>query len=128
MELKLKLKKNILIIDDDPDVLETISIYLTNADKINIIKAINGQEALFKSNNANFDIFIVDLKIPKISGIEFIKELHKKDYKISKMVLVVSGYLGKVETKQLIELGVRNFIAKPFTKEQIITRINKMIA
>lgn len=107
--------KNILVIDDSA-LMRRVLFDIINSDK-NLhaqFYAINGIEALeILESEKKFDAIILDINMPKMNGIEFLRELKKRGRK--EVVLIVSTLAkeGAKETIQALELGAFDFVTKP---------------
>ncbi len=109
-------KGKILIVDDEPQILKILSRLLS---KLNceISTAGTGEEALELIGKEGFDLIILDLRLPGLSGIEVLKETKRKSPASS--VVVITAY-GSVETAiQAMKLGADDFLQKPFDTEQL---------
>jgi len=109
-------KGRILIIDDEPQILKILSRLLS---KVNceISTAGTGEQALELIGPENFDLMILDLRLPGLSGIEVLKEIKRKSPASS--VVVITAY-GSVENAiQAMKLGADDFLQKPFDTTQL---------
>ena len=71
------MKYNLLIVEDDADITELLTLYLDNGD-FSIFTASNGEEAMELARENNISIALVDIMMPKMNGYEFIKNVRKK--------------------------------------------------
>jgi response regulator of citrate/malate metabolism len=117
-------EKDVLIVDDDDSVLEVLEMYCADLDIFrNIIKAKNGSEATSKLENQSFALILMDVNMPKKSGIDIIKEF--KRYKLNSLssLLVVSGEIDKNVIRSATSVGVKNFLVKPFDEDKFRARV-----
>ncbi len=115
-------KKSILICDDEPEFIEIIKNILN--EKYNIVTACNGQEGLFKAQNQIFDLVITDVHMPKVNGLQFIRDL-KKSY--SPVTIIMSE--SAEEVKPAIEkLKGVHFMAKPFEEKDLLFLVDKALS
>lgn len=109
------MKKKVMVIDDSALMRRVISDIINADDKLVVEKtANNGQEALdILLQGQHFDIILVDIKMPKMDGVQFLKELNKHRFQIP--VLVVSSIADQSanETIEALELGAFDFVKKP---------------
>lgn len=116
-------KGTILVIDDELGPRE--SIRMVFKDTHNIFTADNGFEGLEILKKENIDVIILDLKMPKISGIDTLGKIREIDEDVP--VIILTGY-GDIETaKKAIHYGTMEFLSKPFNVEYIIQIVNKAI-
>jgi two-component system response regulator YesN len=104
---------NTLIVDDDRAVrylLKKSDLFLKNGFVITG-EAEDGKEALEKVKAFNYDIILVDIRMPKINGLEFIQELRRSGYEIC--VVIISGYDDFSYTRQAVKLGAFDYLLKP---------------
>jgi len=112
-----KLKdKNVLYIEDELDVLENISSILGQFFG-NLYSVPNAEEALDIYNNKHIDLMIVDIELPKMNGIDFIKKIRQKDKDIP--IVIISAYTKTDYLLESIELKLEHYILKPFTTAKI---------
>ena len=119
-------RERILIIDDDPDILDVLE--LTLSDRFEVIKANNGAEGLIHARTGNPDIIITDYMMPVMTGPEFCKEL-RKDVLLSHVPIIM--LTGKGDTKDMvtgINAGADDYLIKPFEPESLLARITMIVA
>ena len=118
-------KKNILIVEDNPEILSYISQSLSS--RFNCQKASNGQEALVLVKENIPDIIITDIMMPVMDGIDMIKTL-KEDFTTSHIPIVV--LTAKSATEDQIETyneGIDAYIVKPFNVEQLKAIVDNLL-
>ena len=74
---------NILVVDDEKEIADVIELYLQN-DQYNVFKFYTGQEALDFLKSTKVDLAILDIMLPKVTGIDVLKELRKEREKHSR--------------------------------------------
>ncbi|WP_262694186.1 response regulator transcription factor [Kordiimonas aquimaris] len=119
--------KNILLIDDDPLVLESISIMLVE-NGYNVETATNGELGLRKAAEPGFDLIITDILMPEKDGLETLTEL-KNAKNPAKVIAISGGGRGSSITylKVAEVLGADCSLAKPFSSSQLITAVKHLI-
>ncbi len=115
---------DILIIDDEESMRDSLKQML-NRKFFNIELANNGNVGLKIIQNKSFDIVILDLKMPGISGMEVLKKI-KQDYP-STIVIVITGYATVESAVEAMKLGAYDFIPKPFTPSEMNAIIKRAI-
>jgi len=111
----------IMIVDDSITVRAVLrkALQITGLDIAGIHEATNGAEALEILESERVDIVFTDLVMPEMSGEQLIERLHE-DGRVGELpVIVISSAGGAPRVERLRELGVRGFVHKPFTPEQI---------
>jgi len=117
------LKKNtnmkILLVEDDIDLNETIREFLENFYNVDSVK--DGEEALNKAYEKNYDVIILDVKLPKIDGFSVAKEIRK----FSKTPII---FLTSLDSEKDVEEGFLSggddYIRKPFSLKELKLRID----
>ena len=117
-------KTKILIIEDHPHYLSGLKNYISkNTQKTEIDCAITGSIAIEKACKFNFDVILVDLQLPDISGIEVIQKLKYKNIKTK--FIVNSYYCGIFQLSKLLDIGVDGILQKGDDEEEIISAIDQ---
>ena len=119
MQLK---KENILIVDDDLNILELLQRHLQSCE-YHVYKAISVKEAVAILRDTKINLLITDLKMPQVDGFELIKFTTEHYPKIP--ILVVTGYPSVQDSLTAIKSGVVDYLTKPFTKDELMTAVNK---
>jgi len=117
-------KYNILIVDDDPLILESLSTALEGKGYF-VRTADNGKIANEIINKSDFDIVITDLVMDKVDGIKVLKEVKKK--RPETMVLILTGYGDLKSAVDALRLDADDYILKPCSDDEIFFRISKCI-
>jgi formate/nitrite transporter len=127
MEVKImanKIANRILVIDDEEIVGESLRKTFKGQEyKIEI--AHNGQEGLQKARENHFDLMIVDLKMPDISGLDVIKKI--KEEQPDTMMVMITGYSTVDSATEALKTGAFDYIPKPFTPEEISGVVEKAL-
>ncbi len=93
----------------------------------NIIIANDGAIASNKLRNQKFSLILIDLKMPKKSGLDLMREFDDKSLNRKASVMVVSGTLDKTMLEKSIALGIKNFLPKPFDEAGFQDRALKLL-
>lgn len=124
------LTDDVIIIDDDRGVIEVLEIYCENLGCFrNIIKARDGSEASKKLANQKFALILLDINMPKKSGVDIIKELEDKNHPNDlAAVVIISGELNKTILAESLKRGAKNFLVKPFDEEQFREKVRLVLS
>jgi len=115
----------ILLVEDNLEMIAYLKEILTGI--YNCTVAFNGAEALEMVKTAPFDLIISDYKMPVMNGLDFKKELNKvKNYEKIPFLLLTAFTFNDVEKLQL-RLGIEDYVAKPFTYYELLTRLRKLL-
>ncbi|OHD75974.1 MAG: histidine kinase [Spirochaetes bacterium RBG_16_67_19] len=125
----MKLTGRILIVDDEPINLEFFDVMLSRLG-FEIEKASDGEEALLKIQETNPDLIILDNIMPRLSGWEVAKKL-KQDREFRKhrqTPIIMFSAMDEVKDKiEGFELGVDDYITKPFNFSEVLARIRAVL-
>lgn len=120
--------KSVLIVDDENLMTETLSSMVRSAKKdVSVDTACDGEDALIKIGENKPSVMILDIAMPKKSGIDVLKELRSKEINIP--ILVLSGYASSdVLEAAGFKIGKNLlFMSKPADIEEIINSLNKLV-
>ena len=115
---------NILVVDDDPNTRLVIEQVFKRTFRFPVLTAENGKKALEIIESNDIDVLCTDISMPEMNGIDLIKGLGEKN-KITTIVMTAEN--DKEIISQLLSLGVRNFIIKPFNLNDTQNRLKKII-
>ena len=120
-----ELKKKVLVVDDNKLNIKVAARTLQDFN-FEIDEAISGFECLEKVKLKDYDLILMDIMMPEMSGEETIKELQKnKDFKTPVMAVTADAVVGAKE--RYLDEGFVDYLPKPFTKEQMTEKINKIL-
>lgn len=112
-----------IIVAEDEDTLRELLIELLQSYNYKVVSATNGVEVIEQIQKHNFDLIIIDKEMPKLDGIECIKELRKTNLSIP--IVLVSG--SPIEDEQLLtQLNVNKILNKPYNFEEMLSAIREL--
>ncbi len=118
--------KTLLLVDDEPDLLESLSIRL-KASGYKVVTAADGLEALKKARSLEPDLILLDLMLPKMDGYK-VSRLLKFDGRYSRIPILILSARGQDLDKELASsAGADDYLVKPFSSEELLTRIKKLL-
>ncbi len=115
---------NILVIDDDESLRDTIGVMLEQ-EGFQVIQAGDGRTGYEKALTNNPDLIVVDLRLPGMSGTEICKQLRGAEIKIP--ILVLSAVGDEVDKVLLLEIGADDYVVKPFGRRELLARIRALL-
>lgn len=119
-------KKRVLIVDDEPDVVESVKFSL-ELENIECLEAYDGEEALSKAKNENPNLIILDIMLPKISGYK-VSRLLKFDEAYKNIPIIMLTARAQEKDKQLGEdTGADEYVTKPFEMDELIKLVKKYL-
>ncbi len=114
----------ILLIEDDENLREILENKLKDEGFV-VESANNGQDGLYLGREFEFDLAIIDLGLPKISGMEVIQTLRNEEYSYPILVLTARGsWQDKVMG---LDAGADDYLVKPFHFPELLARVNALV-
>jgi DNA-binding response OmpR family regulator len=116
----------ILAVDDEPDTLGLIQLTLNTAG-YKVEMATGGQQALDLILSNSFDVIILDIMMPDISGFDVLRKLRKDLSSIPPVIFLTAK--GGIEDQQIgIDLGAVSYLLKPITRGNLLDAISKALS
>ncbi|MCX5797495.1 MAG: response regulator [Elusimicrobia bacterium] len=119
--------KSILIVDDEPDIIAVLETLLKK-EGFQLETASDGQDALQKVLKHHPDLILLDLKLPKIQGIELLRVLQANDAG-DVPIFIITGKMSNRETEQIVkqEPNVKGFYSKPVNTALLAMNIHSLL-
>lgn len=114
----------ILIVDDDPSVLDTTASLLDNFG-YSVVACSNARDALIKLRENRIDSVLTDIKMPEVTGVELLEKIHTIKPEIP--VVLMTAYVDLDTAINAIKKGAFDFITKPFTPEYLAHTIKRAV-
>lgn len=119
--------KRILLVDDEKDLVATVTFRLEAAGYV-VIPAYDGQEGLNKARKEKPDLIILDLMLPKMDGYR-VCGLLKADARYSKIpIIMFTARAQQTDIDMGKEAGAEAYITKPFDSQQLLAKIKELTA
>jgi CheY-like chemotaxis protein len=109
-------KRRILVVDDEKNIRLTVQHSLLAAD-YEVETASNGMEGLQKFRSGQFDLILMDLRMPQVNGIEMLRQIREFDQHAA--AIVITAYLTIDTLLEAFGLGVSDYIRKPFSPNDV---------
>ena len=122
-------KKTVLLVDDEPRLLESTAKLLQ--DHFNIIKSSNGRQAWECVERERLDCIVLDIVMPEMNGVEFLKRLRDKGKNIP--VIIVTGISKEVDFKNMLyrastgKIRPDGHLVKPVTADDLLEAMRKVL-
>lgn len=127
-ELEIQSNIKILIVDDEPEIINLIKrIISQDFQEIITESALNGFEAGQKSIQFQPDLVILDMKLPGMDGSEVCRQIKANKDLAGTRILTISGQDPDEFGKKSIAAGADDFLAKPFSADELVEKIKKLI-
>jgi two-component system, cell cycle response regulator len=114
---------NVLIVDDDLSVRNTMDEYIASAG-FSTLAASSAEEALELIDKNNFAVIITDIRLPGLGGLELTKVIKQKN---GSDVIVVTGYSDDYSYEEAINIGASDFVIKPVRLEELLLRLRRVL-
>ncbi len=113
----------ILLVEDDAEISEMLKNYLT-AENYDVTCAFDGQEACMQFDSASFSLVLLDLMIPKVSGMDVLQHIRRSNFV---PVIILSAKDTETDKTLGLALGADDYITKPFSVVEVLARIRANI-
>ncbi len=116
-------KKKILVVDDDPEIVELISEVLIRDGRFEIKTASSGYEAGIATQKFRPDLILLDYMLPDVNGNVVCQTIKKNPEFEDIRIIIVSGVIRQEEIDQLLKSGAEDFVKKPFSIDELTSKI-----
>lgn len=113
-------KHRLLVVDDDPQIIEVVEQALSGSG-IEVLKAGSGEEALEVIKENKISVFLLDLQLPGMNGIELCRQINQENPVGIK--LAMTGYVSVFHLVECREAGFDDYFVKPFKIEFLMDRL-----
>jgi CheY-like chemotaxis protein len=119
-------KVSVLVVDDASFIRDLVKNCLRNYfPGIRIEDAVNGRKAQALLNREAFDLVLCDWEMPEMSGLELLSWCREQEHLKTLPFIMVTSRGDKENVIQAIQAGVSDFVSKPFTNEQLLSKVKK---
>ncbi|NIO08496.1 MAG: response regulator [Deltaproteobacteria bacterium] len=119
------MKKRILIVEDNPDLLTLLQMVLNQP--YETIHAANGKEAIESASSRRPDLILMDILIPEIDGLKATRLIRKNPRTRSIPILALTAVDNHKTKTACLESGCNDYILKPFTPSHLVESIEKLL-
>ena len=116
--------EKILVVDDEKEIADLIEVYLQN-ENMDVYKFYSGEEALVCIGSTDFDLAILDIMLPDISGLSICQSIRSKEYTYP--VIMLTAKDGETDKITGLTLGADDYITKPFNVKLLLARCNNLL-
>lgn len=120
-----ELRKRILIVDDDPEIVEALR-YALKSKGYEIMVARDGNQGLAMAEKENPDLVILDMMMPKRSGFLVMEKLRKTEEKPLRIIMITANE-GSRHKAYAEMLGVDDYIRKPFAMDRLLESVGRLL-
>ena len=116
--------EKILIVEDEKDISELISLHLKDMD-YKVDTAFDGKEGLIKAMNDEYKLILLDIRLPYMDGLEICKKLRME--KNNTPIIILTSKSEEIDKVLGLEIGADDYITKPFSIRELIARVKAVI-
>ncbi|HID96778.1 MAG TPA: sigma-54-dependent Fis family transcriptional regulator, partial [Thermodesulfobacteriaceae bacterium] len=118
------MKERILIVDDDPNIRDGSSQVLSRAG-YDVSEASTGAEALSLVDRFEFDLILLDLKMPDVNGLDLLRNIRENDQQVP--VVMITAYGTIQNAVEAMRLGADDFLPKPFEPDELRMVVSRIL-
>ncbi len=118
--------KTILIVDDEPYMIRLLQHHVERAG-YQMVKAVNGREALEKVEAEKPDLIIMDVMMPELNGLEVLSQIRQKSETARLPVIIMTANAQRFTKEEAETAGVSAFLTKPFSPTQLMEEIRRQL-
>ena len=119
-------QRHVLIVDDDRHILRAVSIRLRGAG-YRVSTATDGALGLERASIEIPDVMVVDLSMPRMTGLELIAELRQRMPQVNHPIVLLSASVSDRSRRELGRLGVSDVLEKPFESAALLSLVNEVM-
>ncbi|MFC2008032.1 response regulator [Chloroflexota bacterium] len=120
------MKEKILIVEDNPQNMRLITMTLRAREYV-VVTAVDGEEALEQAARERPDLIIMDIQLPKTSGLEVTRRLRTMPEFKHTLILALTAYAMKGDEDKFIEAGCDAYLSKPINTRELPGKITEML-
>jgi DNA-binding NtrC family response regulator len=118
-------KYNLLIVDDEESLRTLLESELIASSEFAVDTAADGSQAINLVQGKVYDVVLLDIRMPRVSGIEVLKFLH--EYSPTTQVIILTNYADVKTAIQTIKMGAYDFLAKPYDIDELFNTIHRAL-
>ncbi len=115
--------RRVLVVDDEPIVRDVLSRYLVR-DGFDVAEAADGAEALRMVEQSSPDVIVLDLMLPRVSGLEVLRSVRSGG---ETPVIILSAKVSEQERIEGLDLGADDYVVKPYSPREVVARVNAVL-
>ncbi|MEP0847679.1 MAG: response regulator [Phycisphaerae bacterium] len=120
-------KKRVLVVDDDPAIVEMLVELLERDGRFEVQTAATGFDAGLRTKEFRPDVIVLDFLLPDINGNAVLRSIRSDPTMKDVRIIMVSGQVNRDEVQTLLDAGADDFLQKPFSIEQLVRRITELV-
>ncbi|MCK5219602.1 response regulator [bacterium] len=117
----------ILIIEDEPDIMELVEVMLSSDENYQLLKAMDGQKGLDLAMSEKPDLVLLDIMLPKLDGYEICRRLKGNPETAHILIVMLTAFGQKREIEEGYKVKADDYIVKPFEPLKLRQRVKKIL-
>lgn len=114
----------ILIVEDEPNIVESLRFILERAD-YDVHSVSNGRAALERLREQPFSVVVLDIMLPGMNGLDVLRAV-RQDSKLAHLPVIVLTAKGQTQDRRAaVEIGANSFITKPYSNTEVVKRVGE---
>lgn len=120
-------RPRVLVVDDEPEVVELIATYLESLDRFELQTATNGYEAGARTVAFRPDVLVIDYNLGDVTGLDVVRTVRSDPALAGLRIVCMSGFLAGPAVERVLREGVDAFVAKPLDLAELSRRIESLL-
>jgi DNA-binding response OmpR family regulator len=127
MNASVNTGKTVLVVDDERDILDLVRFRLEH-DGYRVITASDGEAGLSLARTERPDLCVLDVMMPKLSGLEVLAHLREDPLTAATRVILLTARGQDADVDRGFELGAQDYVTKPFSPKELRRRVNAQLS
>jgi len=119
-------RQKILIVDDEPDIVELLAFNL-KAEGYEVVTAASGLEALNQARATLPDLILLDLMLPELDGLAVSEILHRLPSTAPIPIIIITAWKSELSRVIGLATGAEDYVTKPFSPRDLVRRVNRTL-
>ncbi len=115
--------ETILVVDDEPQIVRLVRAYLEEAG-YRVAIAYDGEEALYAARQEKPDLIVLDILMPRMDGLEFIRQIRREQ---DVPIIVLTARSEETDRIVGLEMGADDYVTKPFSPRELVARVKAVL-
>ncbi len=117
----------VLVADDDPDILQLVTFQMERAG-YQVVRAADGEEALRLARELEPDLAVLDVMMPKLTGYDVTRKLREEGATRDIPVILLTARVQEADVEEGFEAGADDYLTKPFSPQELLERVEAILA
>src|SRR5688500_20248785 len=125
MHISLAAMRRALVVEDDPDIVELVTLYLSK-EGFSVDSVGDGREALLRVRASRYDLLILDLQLPGLDGLTLCAQLRREGSARDVPVVMLTARGDETDRVVGLEMGADDYMVKPFSPKELVARVRAL--